>query len=59
MKLDGGDDRAPDLAIGRMSVLTSREANAWAQRIVDYDVRPENGRWRNKLVFVADDEFST
>jgi hypothetical protein len=59
VKLDGGVDRAPDLAIGRMSVLTSREANAWAQRIVDYEARPERGTWRNKVLLVADDEFST
>ena len=59
VKLDDGIDRAPDLAIGRMSVLTSREANAWAQRIVDYEERPEHGTWRNKVILVADDEFST
>jgi hypothetical protein len=58
-KLDGGIDRAPDVAIGRMSALTSREANAWAQRIVDYEARPERGTWRNKVILVADDEFST
>jgi len=40
-------------------VLTSREANAWAQRIVDYEARPERGTWRNKVILVADDEFST
>ena len=59
VKLDDGIDRTPDLAIGRMSVLTSREANAWAQRIVDYESRPERGTWRNKVILVADDEFST
>jgi hypothetical protein len=59
VKLDGGVDRAPDLGIGRMSVLTSREANAWVQRIVDYEARPERGIWRDKVILVADDEFST
>jgi hypothetical protein len=59
VKLDGGVDRAPDLAIGRMSVLTDREANAWAQRVVDYEERPEYGPWREKVILCADDEFST
>ncbi len=59
VKLDDGVDRAPDLAIGRMSVLTSREASAWAQRIVDYEALPERGTWRGKIILVADDEFST
>jgi hypothetical protein len=59
VKLDDGSDRAPDLAIGRMSVLTEREANAWAQRIVDYVERPEQGAWKDKVILCADDEFST
>ena len=59
VKLDGGIDRAPDCAIGRLSVLTSREADAWAQRIVDYEARPERGTWRNKVILVADDNYST
>jgi hypothetical protein len=58
VKLDDGD-HAPDLAIGRMSVLTDREANAWAQRIIDYEDHPENGPWKGKVILCADDEFST
>jgi hypothetical protein len=59
VKLDGGADRTPDLAVGRLAVLTSHEASAWAQRIVDYEERPEYGTWKNTALFVADDEFST
>ncbi len=59
VKLDGGVDRAPDLAIGRMSVLTSREASSWAQRIVDYEAAPDRGAWRGRVLLVADDEYST
>lgn len=59
VKLDDGSDHAPDVAIGRMSVLTAREANAWAQRIVDYEERPAYGTWRNKAILCADDEYST
>ena len=59
VKLDDGADHAPDLAIGRMSVLTDREANAWAKRIIDYEDRPEQGTWKGKVILCADDEFST
>lgn len=59
VKFGGSSDRAPDLAIGRMTVLTDREANAWVQRIIDYEDRPEHGAWKGKVVLCADDEFST
>lgn len=59
VKLDRPFDRAPDLAIGRMSVLNSREASAWARRIVDYEAAPEYGPWREKAILCADDEFSS
>jgi hypothetical protein len=59
VKLDDNADQAPDLAIGRMSVLTEQEANAWAQRIIDYEENPEFGAWRDKVILVADDERST
>lgn len=63
VKLDGSrnrvPDRVPDLAIGRMTVLTDREATAWAQRIIDYEERPDFGAWRDKVILVADDEHST
>ena len=59
VKLDDINDRAPDVAIGRMSVLTEQEANAWAQRVIDYETAPEYGAWRNEVILVADDEHST
>ncbi|UCF06738.1 MAG: type IX secretion system sortase PorU [bacterium] len=52
-------DVMPDVAIGRMSVLSEREANAWIDRIVHYEGKHELGPWVNKLIFVADDEYST
>jgi hypothetical protein len=59
VKLDEKGVGAPDLAIGRMTVVTAQEANAWAQRIVDYEETPEFGPWRDKVILVADDEHST
>ncbi|HEY5134031.1 MAG TPA: C25 family cysteine peptidase, partial [Candidatus Krumholzibacteriaceae bacterium] len=59
VKFGGAAVHAPELAIGRMTVLTDREANAWAQRIIDYEDRPEHGAWKDKAILCADDEFST
>jgi hypothetical protein len=59
VRLDGAESGVPDLAIGRMSVLTAREANAWAQRIIDYEDYPDYGAWRDKVILCADDEHST
>jgi hypothetical protein len=59
VKLDAGFDPVPDLAIGRMSVLTDQEGTAWANRIVEYEERPEFGAWRDKVILCADDEHST
>jgi len=58
-KLDDGDDRVPDIAIGRLSVVTTHEANAWVDRIIRYENNPEYGSWKNKIIVVADDEFSS
>ncbi|MBN1163527.1 MAG: hypothetical protein JXB45_03035, partial [Candidatus Krumholzibacteriota bacterium] len=57
-KLDPGEDALNDLAIGRMTVLTEREANHWANRIVRYQSDVDLGSWRNKIVLIADDELS-
>lgn len=59
VKLDSGPDRLIDVAIGRMPVLTRRESDVWAERIVRYESGVDHGPWRNKVVIVADDEYST
>lgn len=56
--VDGDLDRVPDFAVGRLTVLNEREANAWVQRIIDYGNGGEFGAWRGKVVFAADDEHS-
>lgn len=59
VKLDGGDDRYTDVAIGRLCVLNATEANGWARRLVSYDDDSDLGAWRNKVILVADDEFGS
>ena len=46
-----------DLAIGRIPVKNNAEAANIVNKIISYDTSPEHlGDWRNRLVFVADDE---
>lgn len=48
---------ALDLGIGRLPVKTAEEAADVVDKIISYETNPNAlGDWRNKLVFVADDE---
>jgi uncharacterized repeat protein (TIGR01451 family) len=53
-----GDDPLPDMLIGRLSVRTLSEANTVMDKILDYEENPPPGDWRQKALFVADDETS-
>lgn len=45
-----------DVAIGRMPISTEAEAAAAVDKIIGYARTEKQGNWRNKLVFVSDDE---
>lgn len=46
-----------EIAIGRLPVRDLAEARAVVDKIVNYDTNPATfGDWRNRIVFVADDE---
>lgn len=46
-----------DLGIGRFTVRTTAEANAMVDKLIAYEMTPSTLRdWRNRLVFMADDE---
>ncbi len=46
-----------DIAVGRLPVKTIQEAKQVVDKIIRYDLSPAAlGSWRNKLVFLADDE---
>ncbi|MBU8921518.1 MAG: type IX secretion system sortase PorU, partial [Bacteroidales bacterium] len=57
-RLDGDNDRLIDLGLGRMTVLSASEASAWVRNIIAYEADVEPGAWKNKVMLVADDEFS-
>ncbi len=46
-----------DIAIGRIPVKTAQEAMQMIEKIIRYETSPASlGDWRNRLVFIADDE---
>lgn len=46
-----------DAAVGRLPVKTTTEADEIVDKIIRYDTDPRTlGDWRNRLLFVADDE---
>lgn len=59
VKLDDVEDSVPDIAVGRLTPLHEGEADAWVRRIIEYESSGESGPWRNKLIFIADDEYSS
>lgn len=48
---------ALDVAVGRLPVADLTEAMAVVDKLIQYDTQPTHlGNWRNRLLFVADDE---
>lgn len=50
-----GTDVRPDLAIGRLTVQSTQEANNLVDKIIAYDREPEIGPWQSRILLVADD----
>lgn len=51
--LDAGSE-LPSMAIGRLPVLTTTEADAVVSKILAYEQNPPDGAWRKDVLFVAD-----
>jgi hypothetical protein len=49
-----GDDRLPDLAIGRLPANTPESAMVMVNKIINYETTPPAGTWRQTLTFVSD-----
>ncbi len=49
-----GNDRLPDIHLGRVPVRTLAESNAVFQKMLDYDTNPPSGSWKTHGVFIAD-----
>ncbi|MCK4413929.1 MAG: hypothetical protein KAY32_10310 [Candidatus Eisenbacteria sp.] len=53
--LDGADDEALDLAIGRLPVNSLSQAWNLVNKIIDYETSAPLGTWRTRMLFAADD----
>jgi hypothetical protein len=49
----------PDLAVGRIPANSIADANTYIDKISEYESGQNNGYWKNKMLFVADDEHTT
>ncbi|MCX7875840.1 MAG: type IX secretion system sortase PorU [Melioribacteraceae bacterium] len=50
-----GNDLKPDLAIGRLTIQTAKEADNAIDKIINYETVQGKGDWRNTITLVADD----
>jgi hypothetical protein len=50
-----GEDRLPDLMLGRLAVNDGAEASAMVNKIVAYEQSPVAGDWRRQVLAVAED----
>ena len=48
-----------DIYIGRIPVRTTNQATVYFRKSIRYENGDANGPWRNRVLFVADDEFTS
>jgi len=53
-----GDDKLPDMFIGRLPVENLAEADATVDKIIEYEQRPRRELWQSRIVLVSDDKKS-
>jgi len=49
----------PDMAVGRLNVNSLSEANDVFEKIANYEKPSNNGLWKKKIMYVADDGWTT
>ncbi|MFC2083838.1 type IX secretion system sortase PorU [Bacteroidota bacterium] len=54
-----GDDLKPDVAMGRINVLTPEDARVIVDKIIYYESDSERGLWRNRATLVGDDGLTS
>lgn len=52
------DDGFPDIALGRLNILSAEDARLIVDKIIKYETGKDFGLWRNLITFVADDHIS-
>ncbi len=53
---DTGAHPVPDMMLGRLAVNTAQEAGIVVDKIIDYELSPEPGDWKDRVLFVADND---
>jgi len=53
---DTGSDPIPDMMLGRLAVNTVQQASIVVDKIIDYELAPAPGDWKESVLFVADDD---
>ncbi|MFC1538150.1 type IX secretion system sortase PorU [Candidatus Latescibacterota bacterium] len=51
------ENRSPYLSIGRLCVNDKESAKVVTNKIIEYEKTPEPGIWRNRVLWIADDEY--
>ncbi len=51
-----GNDRYPDLAIGRLPVVTPEEVAAIVSKTIRYLTEPEAGAWRQRILWITNED---
>ncbi len=54
--IDAANPDYIDVAIGRIPAKNASEANAYIDKIINYESRNSHGSWRNTITFIGDDE---
>ena len=54
-----GNDKALDVAIGRVTINSEEEGNSIVEKIKHYEHNSSIDNWRNKITLVADDGFGS
>jgi len=53
-----GDDKLPDMFIGRIPAETAEEADRTVDKIIEYESKPNLGIWQSRILLAADDKGS-
>lgn len=51
-----GDDTVPDMMLGRLAVNDNTQAQALVDKIINYELTPISGDWRQQVLAVADNQ---
>ncbi len=52
-----GKDHFPDIILGRISVNNVEDVESILKKTINYEIQPEKGIWKNRVLLIADDGF--